>query len=174
MFTVRALSVPEPESAIRICELADERGGEIGGLKLTYRPLEVQARLQSDIFEAWPRVVCTSATLALGSDLSWFQRSVGAVSEKRPTALVRIPSPFDYKSHVLIYTPPGLVPLYEGAAEERYLQKLAAEVRRLVQASRGPGLRALHEQAPGGPALRGGRAGAAVPVPEPGRQDIPP
>ena len=38
---------------------------------------------------------------------------------------------------MLIYTPPGLVPLYEGAAEERYLQKLAAEVRRLVQASGG-------------------------------------
>ncbi|MGE5602764.1 MAG: ATP-dependent DNA helicase [Nitrososphaerales archaeon] len=135
--TVRALSTPEPEAAIRICELADERGGEIGGLKLTYRPLEVQARLQSDLFEEWPRVVCTSATLALGSDLSWFQRNVGAISEKRPTALVRIPSPFDYKSHVLIYTPPGLVPLYEGAAEERYLGKLAAEVRRLVEASRG-------------------------------------
>ena len=97
----------------------------------------MQARLQSDIFEAWPRVVCTSATLALGSDLGWFQRQIGAVSEKRPTALVRIPSPFDYKSHVLIYTPPGLVPLYEGAAEERYLQKLAAEVRRLIEASRG-------------------------------------
>ncbi len=143
VFTVRALSMPEPEAAIRICELADERtgagggAGEIGGLKITYRPLEVQARLQSDIFETWPRVVCTSATLALGSDLSWFQRNVGAVSESRPTALVRIPSPFDYKSHVLIYTPPGLVPLYDGAAEERYLQKLAAEVRRLVLASRG-------------------------------------
>jgi Rad3-related DNA helicase len=137
VFTVRALSTPEPEAAIRICEVADERMGEIGGLRLTYRPLEVQARLQSDLFETWPRVVCTSATLALGSDLSWFQRNVGAVSEKQPTALVRIPSPFDYKSHVLIYTPPGLVPLYEGAAEERYLQKLAAEVQRLVQASRG-------------------------------------
>ncbi len=138
IFTVRALASPEPEAAIRVCELVDERaGGEIGGLRLTYRPLEVQARLQADLFEAWPRVVCTSATLALGSDLSWFQRNVGAVSEKGQTALVRIPSPFDYKSHVLIYTPPGLVPLYEGAAEERYLQKLAAEVRRLVQASHG-------------------------------------
>ncbi len=138
VFTVRALSVPESESAIRICELADERtSGEIGGLKITYRPLEVQSRLQSDLFGEWPRVVCTSATLALGSDLGWFQRSVGAVSEKRPTALVRIPSPFDFKRNVLIYTPPGLVPLYEGAAEERYLQKLAAEVRRLVLASGG-------------------------------------
>ncbi len=81
VFTVRALSVPEPDAAIRICELADERVGEIGGLKLTYRPLEVQARLQSDLFEQWPRVVCTSATLAVGSDLNWFQRSMGAVSE---------------------------------------------------------------------------------------------
>lgn len=137
MMTVRALSAPEPEAAIRICEIAEERGSEIGGLKLTYRPLEVQARLQSDLFAEWPRVVCTSATLALGADLAWFQRNVGAISEKRPTALVRIPSPFDYKGHVLIYTPPGLVPIYEGAAEERYLAKLAAEVRRLVQASRG-------------------------------------
>lgn len=136
--TVRALSVPEPPAAIRICELVDEqRSGEIGGLKLTYRPLEVQARLQSDLFEAWPRVVCTSATLALGADLTWFQRNIGAYAEGRETALVRIPSPFDYKSHVLIYTPPGLTPAYEGPGEERYLQRLAAEVKRLVQASQG-------------------------------------
>jgi Rad3-related DNA helicase len=141
-FTVHALSVPEPETAIRICELAgpagsSERGGEIGGLRLTYRPLEVQTRLQTDVFDVWPRVICTSATLALGADLTWFQRSIGAVTEKRPTALVRIPSPFDFRTQVLIYTPPGLVPAYEGPAEERYLQRLAAEVRRLVLASRG-------------------------------------
>jgi ATP-dependent DNA helicase DinG len=136
--TVRALSTPEPDAAIRICELVDEqRSGEIGGLKLTYRPLEVQARLQSDLFETWPRVVCTSATLALGADLTWFQRNIGAFAGERPTALARIPSPFDYKSHVLIYTPPGLTPVYEGAGEERYLQRLAAEVKRLVTASRG-------------------------------------
>jgi ATP-dependent DNA helicase DinG len=138
VFTVRALSVPEAPAAIRICELFDEqRSGEIGGLKVTYRPLEVQARLQSDLFEEWPRVVCTSATLALGADLTWFQRNVGAYAEGRETALVRIPSPFDYKSHVLIYTPPGLTPVYEGAGEERYLQRLAAEVKRLVLASEG-------------------------------------
>lgn len=136
--TVRALSVPEPTAAIRICELVDEqRSGEIGGLKVTYRPLEVQARLQSDLFETWPRVVCTSATLALGADLTWFQRNIGAYASGRETALVRIPSPFDYKSHVLIYTPPGLTPVYEGAGEERYLQRLAAEVTRLVRASGG-------------------------------------
>jgi ATP-dependent DNA helicase DinG len=136
--TVRALSMPEPPAAIRICELVDEqRSGEIGGLKVTYRPLEVQARLQTDVFEAWPRVVCTSATLALGADLTWFQRNTGAYAEGRETALVRIPSPFDYKSHVLIYTPPGLTPAYEGPGEERYLQRLAAEVTRLVVASQG-------------------------------------
>jgi ATP-dependent DNA helicase DinG len=136
--TVRALSVQEQAAAIRICELVDEqRSGEIGGLRLTYRPLEVQARLQSDLFEVWPRVVCTSATLALGADLTWFQRNVGAYAEDRETALVRIPSPFDYKSHVLIYTPPGLTPVYEGPGEERYLQRLAAEVKRLVLASKG-------------------------------------
>ncbi len=142
--TVRALSVPEPETAIRICELTGSggtslgvRGGEIGGLRLTYRPLEVQTRLQTDVFDVWPRVVCTSATLAVGTDLTWFQRSIGAWTEKRPTSLVRITSPFDFKGHVLIYTPPGLIPAYEGPGEERYLQRLASEVRRLVLSSRG-------------------------------------
>ncbi len=38
---------------------------------------------------------------------------------------------------MLIYTPPGLIPAYEGPGEERYLQRLAAEVRRLVLSSRG-------------------------------------
>ncbi len=146
--TVRALSVPEPETAIRICELTPstnanrrERGSErsstIGSLRLTYRPLEVQARLQADIFDVWPRVVCTSATLAVGTDLTWFQRSIGAWTGKQETSLVRIASPFDFKKNVLIYTPPGLIPAYEGPGEERYLQRLAAEVRRLVLCSQG-------------------------------------
>jgi len=146
--TVRALSVPEPEAAIRICELApstgasrsesgSERSSAIGSLRLTYRPLEVQARLQADVFDVWPRVVCTSATLGVGTDLAWFQRSIGAWTTRQKTALVRIASPFDFRNHVLIYTPPGLIPAYQGPGEERYLQRLADEVRRLVLCSRG-------------------------------------
>jgi Rad3-related DNA helicase len=135
--TVHALAHPEPPSYIRVCTLDDADGGKgYAGLRPQYRPLEVAEMLRLLLFDAWPRVICTSATLSVDNDLGWFGRRVGAPLDGPATA-VSIPSPFDYQRQVLIYTPNGLIPAYEGEGEAQYLEKLTAEVERLIHASRG-------------------------------------
>lgn len=136
--TVRALSNPEPETAVRYCDLPEEATTRNPDkLQAQYRPLEVAEDLKRTLFDAWPRVICTSATLSVDRDLGWFLRRVGLPTEPAPTLSAQsIPSPFDYRNHVLLYTPHGLAPVY-GAGEAQYVERLTAEVRRLVETSRG-------------------------------------
>ena len=135
---VHALANPEPETAVRYCDLPEDvnaRGPD--RLQAQYRPLEVAEELKRTLFDAWPRVICTSATLSVNRDLGWFLRRVGLQGEQPPTFSAQsIPSPFDYRNHVLLYTPHGLAPVY-GAGETQYVDRLTAEVQRLVEASRG-------------------------------------
>lgn len=133
--TVQALSNPEPETAVRYCDLPEETGSD--KLRAQYRPLEVAEELKRTLFDAWPRVICTSATLSVNRDLGWFLRRVGLQGDQPPTFSAQsIPSPFDYRNHVLLYTPHGLAPVY-GAGEAQYVDRLTTEVHRLVEASRG-------------------------------------
>ncbi len=135
--TVRALANPEPPTSLRYCTL-DEADGAKGkeALRIQYRPLEVFETLRSALFDAWPRVICTSATLSVDNDLGWFGRRAGAPMDGQ-TVAAAIGSPFDYQRQVLVYTPHGLIPAYEGQDEAEYVEKLAAEVERLIGASRG-------------------------------------
>lgn len=134
--TVHALARPEPETYIRYCEM-DNSGSrrEQDRLSAIYRPLDVAEPLKNGLFGVWPRIISTSATLSVADDLSWFRRQVGAPADG-PVLARKIPSPFNYRQQVLIYTPRGVEPAYE-AGEEVYLRWLTGEVRRLVQASRG-------------------------------------
>jgi ATP-dependent DNA helicase DinG len=136
--TVRALANPEPETAIRYCDLPEEAGmHNLDKLQVQYRPLEVAVDLKRTLFDAWPRVICTSATLSINRDLGWFLRRAGLQEERTPPIIAQtIPSPFDYRNHVLLYTPHGLAPVY-GTGEAQYVERLTAEVRRLVETSRG-------------------------------------
>ncbi len=136
VFTVRALSQPEPETFIRYCEM-DASGGrrEQDRLSAIYRPLDVAEPLSNGLFGVWPRIISTSATLSVADDLGWFRRQVGAPAGG-PLLARKIASPFNYRQQVLIYTPRGVEPDY-GQGEEVYLRWLTGQVRGLVQASRG-------------------------------------
>ena len=135
--TVSALAKPEPPTGLRYCTVDDAEGAKgKEAFRVQYRPLEVFETLRRALFDAWPRVICTSATLSVDKDLGWFGRRVGAPLDGR-TIAASIGSPFDYQRQVLLYTPPGLIPAYEGQDEAQYLEKLAAEVERLIGASRG-------------------------------------
>ena len=136
MIAIQSLSQPEPEHFIRYCEMSDDAESQrLEAYQLQYQPLEVAGELATALFEAWPCVICTSATLSIHHDLRWFQRQVGAPMDDRVSAQA-IPSPFDYRKQVLLYTPQGLTPVY-GAAEEQYVNRLASEIKRLIEASRG-------------------------------------
>ena len=134
--TVHTLAHPEPATAIRFGELnGDGRKRPAEALTVQCQPLEVAEDLQRALFTAWPRVISTSATLSIENDLAWYERRVG-LTGVGDTVRATIESPFDYKEHVLLYTPQGLEPVY-GQGEEQYATRLAGEVRRLVTASRG-------------------------------------
>ncbi len=153
--TVRALSLPEPETHIRLCEVADEPlAGTEATLQALYRPLEVTNPLRTLLFDVWPRVICTSATLSVNNDLGWFKRQIGLPSngegpvpskgEAEPSVLSSaIPGPFDYRRQMLLYTPHTLMPVYDERAQSfanDYVQELTEEVGRLVETSRGRAL----------------------------------
>jgi Rad3-related DNA helicase len=133
---VKALSHPEPESYVRYCEMEQSASRrDQDRLTAIYRPLEVAEPLKRSLYETWPRIISTSATLSVADDLGWFRRQVGAPDGSALLAR-RIASPFNYREQVLIYAPRGVEPDY-GQGEEVYLRWLTGEVRGLVQASRG-------------------------------------
>jgi Rad3-related DNA helicase len=126
---VRQLAEDPPEGSVRYGEGASSR--ERASLHL--EPLDVAGFLADKLFETTQTVICTSATLTTHGRFNYFAGQVGAPSE----CLTRvIPSPFDFASQMLIYTPRGLEPRYD-AGEQYYVENLTDEVERLVRASRG-------------------------------------
>jgi Rad3-related DNA helicase len=148
--TTQALAVPEPETHIRLCEMMETGSRESADAYLaSYRPLEVGGTLRHLIFDTWPRVICTSATLSVANDLGWYRRRVGlfttADRANDGTAVISetLDSPFDYPRQVLLYTPKALTPIYNEkrrAFTKRYVEQLTEEVRRLLETSRGRAL----------------------------------
>lgn len=140
LFAIQSLAKPEPEHGIRLCEFADDASPtDLTTLRIQYRPLEVSDALKTGLFDVWPRVITTSATLSVNDDMGWFQRRAGAISAGSPTIVQQIHSPFDYPEQVLVYAPrdPRLRPQYSGEAAEAYADRLTGEVKRLIEASKG-------------------------------------
>ena len=141
--SVLSLNHPVPEREVRYCEVNTPfRGGrgkaarktEQAHVVVCQEPLEVADFLREHLWGAIKTVVCTSATLTVNGRFDYFGWQTGAPLER---AIQRvIPGPFDYPRQALLYTPPGLYPQY-GDGEDGYVRELAAEVERLVRASRG-------------------------------------
>ena len=81
-----------------------------------------------------PTVICTTATLAVNQRFDYFRWQVGVPEDEIHQRI--FDSPFDFEHQALLYTPQGLYPDY-GQGEDEYIQALAAEVERLINASRG-------------------------------------
>lgn len=138
--TLEALARPEPADHIRFCELdLTLSDAEPRAYHAQRSPLEVADVLAHTLFKLWPRVICTSATLGINHNLAWFQRQVGAVETESEVVTAMLRSPFDYAQQMLLYTPPGLEPVY-GKKEPEYATRLADAVQQLVETSRGRAL----------------------------------
>jgi ATP-dependent DNA helicase DinG len=140
-----ALALPEPPTHVRVCEIAEDQSGAADSARRAlYRPLAVASPLSKLLFGAWPRVICTSATLGIGHDLRWFQRQVGLSSNgERPVLSEALKGPFDYSRQMLLYTPDRLVPVYDEARQAfagDYVSALTKEVGRLLEISQGRAL----------------------------------
>ena len=71
-------------------------------------PIDVAERLRSQLLEKVPSVVLTSATLATSGSFEFFRTRVGADSPHVTVRELQVPSPFDFASRALLYTPTDL------------------------------------------------------------------
>ncbi len=101
-------------------------------LSVSAAPLDVSKLLREKLFDKIP-TIATSATLAVNNDFHFFRSHVGLDTAKEEV----LPLIFDYRENALLYVPRmRLEPAY-GSADAPYLEELAAEMRRLVEASHG-------------------------------------
>ncbi|MCU0857600.1 MAG: hypothetical protein MUC65_04255 [Pontiellaceae bacterium] len=93
-------------------------------------PVDVAQLLRTMMFDEVPSVVMTSATLAVGDDLSWFRGRIGAEHCDE----LQVGSPFDYSRQMRVKIPAKMPdPSDEQAFEEAVIQILP----RYIAQSRG-------------------------------------
>ena len=113
----------DDESLVRWLELKESRWGNI--VRLYNAPLNISALMQKAVFNAFPTVVMTSATLAVGKSFDFLEERLGlrGVHEDRRVA-VKLDSPFDYDRQVLVAIPTDIPAPTEGG--------YAAELKKLL------------------------------------------
>jgi ATP-dependent DNA helicase DinG len=111
------------EKFVRWLELKESRWGNI--VRLYNAPLNVSELMQKAVFNAFPTVVMTSATLAVGKSFEFLEERLGlaGVKEERRVA-VKLDSPFDYPRQVLVAIPTDIPAPTEGG--------YAAELKKLL------------------------------------------
>ncbi len=114
------------------CWLAAEGPSGGGEVALHAAPIDVGGHLRRVLFDRYPTVVLTSATLAVDGQMDYFQRRCGLLDlavPERSRALV-LPSPFDFPRQALFAVPDDLPDPtdcgFEPAAHEFLVQLLHA------------------------------------------------
>ncbi len=125
-------SYKQPEERVYYVERLAGSGRRASQLCISAGPLDVTKLLREQLFDKIS-TIATSATLAVKNDFKFFRSRVGLDAAKE----VVLPLTFNYREHALLYVPRmRLEPAY-GAANGPYLEELAGEMRRLVEASDG-------------------------------------
>jgi len=130
---VQTLGRAVPDGEVRYLEQTWGTS-ELARVTLHQEPVEVAEFLRTALWEATRTVVCTTATLAVHQRFDYFCWQAGVPQEGVYQRI--FDSPFDFANQALLYTPHGLYPQY-GEGEGAYVDALADEVERLVNASRG-------------------------------------
>ncbi len=75
-------------------------------LQLNQTPLDIAPMMNKGVFEPMNSVICTSATLGIGKSFAfWEKRSGIAFAEKERIRRGEFPSPFPYKTNMLLAVP---------------------------------------------------------------------
>ena len=107
-----------------------------GHLFLHASPVEVGSLLQDRLYDRIGPVVFTSATLAVGGSLDYFQRRVGLADESGPlfpTDSAVLESPFDYQRNAALYLPLEM----PDPMDPLFPEAVADELRRLLPITSG-------------------------------------
>lgn len=92
-------------------------------------PVDVAPQLQEILFDEIPCVIMTSATLAVGNDLVYFRKRIGASTCQE----LRVGSPFDYARQMRLQVPDNMPP----PADAQFEKATIAAIRHCVHESRG-------------------------------------
>lgn len=121
----------DDENNIRWLEMKSSRWGNI--VRLRSAPLDIAPILQKTVFEKFPTVIMTSATLAVGKSFRFLEERLGLQalkSERRNSAALA--SPFDYGRQVLLAIPRDM-PDPNQAGYSRALQQSLSRVLHISQ-----------------------------------------
>ncbi len=102
------------EHTVRWLELKESRFGNI--VRLYSAPLDISELMQKAVFKAFPTVVLTSATLAVGKSFQFLEERLGLRGmEEERRLTIKLDSPFDYQRQVLVAIPTDIPAPTEGS-----------------------------------------------------------
>jgi ATP-dependent DNA helicase DinG len=106
-----------------------EKSGRGGNVQLQAAPIDLAEVLRDLLFKPGRTAILTSATLAVGKGLEYFQRRVGAEAAEA----LQLDSPFDYERQMRVFIPrrmpePAQAREYE-AALERWIEHFVKQTR---------------------------------------------
>jgi ATP-dependent DNA helicase DinG len=115
--------------------------------QLQATPIDVSTLLHTSLFEAYPSIVLTSATLTVAGSFDHITRRLGIASTRE----LIVPSHFDYPRQALLYLPQNM----PDPREPDFLVHAAERMRRVLEITRGRAfclftsyaqMRALHDR----------------------------
>jgi ATP-dependent DNA helicase DinG len=97
--------------------------------QLQATPIDVSGLLTGSLFDAYPSVVLTSATLTVAGSFEHVTRRLGLASTRE----LVVPSHFDYARQALLYLPPNM----PDPREPDFVMHAAERMRRVLEITRG-------------------------------------
>lgn len=97
--------------------------------QLQATPIDVSALLTGSLFDAYPSVVLTSATLTVAGSFEHVTRRLGLASTRE----LVVPSHFDYERQALLYLPPNM----PDPREPDFVMHAAERMRRVLEITQG-------------------------------------
>ena len=97
--------------------------------QLQATPIDVSGLLGSALFDAYPSVVLTSATLTVASEFTHLTRRLGLTSTRE----LIVPSHFDYPNQALLYLPPSM----PDPRDPDFLMHAVERTRRVLEITQG-------------------------------------
>ena len=115
------------EETIRWIEARQGRTGPI--IRFCTAPMDITPIMRHSLYETFPAIVMTSATLSVAKSFDFFSKRIGLSQEKRKLEAI-LPSPFDYANQVIIGIPSDMAepntPAYESKLAPILLQAIRA------------------------------------------------
>jgi Rad3-related DNA helicase/serine/threonine protein kinase len=144
----KVFSVDQRDTYVYYVERQTKPGRRGSNLEVNATPLDVNSLLRELLFNE-SKVICTSATLATVGpnpvdsedrrpNFAYFRSRIGLDHTEYSDVLEHIlPYTFDYENNALLYLPRHLPEPVYGPDSNNYTNKIAEEMMRLVEASRG-------------------------------------